>query len=136
MLEDRSYGVVGVRFVNDPQSQALADSILTLRASRAARLPIHVTRTAVDSTACVTATDIPDSLPKLSPEQKRRFGKSLLQQVKTHQACVGMSKEALIASWGLPPTMRVQHQGADRYDVWEYPSHIVYLKNSIVTGVR
>ena len=89
-----------------------------------------------DSTACVATSDLPPRLPKVSPEQERRFGKTLMQQVKAHQACVGMSKEVLIASWGLPPTMRVQRQGADRYDVWEYPSHIVFLKNSIVTGVR
>jgi hypothetical protein len=98
--------------------------------------PAYESQASQDTVVCVVGRNRPDSLPVLTADQQKRFGSELLRHVRDHQACVGMPKEVLVASWGLPPTMQVQHRGRTRYDKWIYPDCVVFLEDSIVTAIR
>lgn len=90
-----------------------------------------------DSAACARALgSIPDSLPLLTSAQRARFGPAATERIAKHEICVGMTREEVKASWGLPATMAVHRNGIVRYAEWYYEKQVVFLKDDIVTGLR
>ena len=60
-----------------------------------------------------------------------KYGKTMIDKVRSGKIIIGMSKDLLIMSWGEPDKINRNSYGADQ---WVYDNQYVYVKNGKVEG--
>jgi predicted DsbA family dithiol-disulfide isomerase len=119
-----------------PQQASDPNPVDSAMARMEDKLAARVRPAKADSSACVTMAASQDSIPELTHARLASLRSDFVDKVKMHAACVGMTRDELTASWGLPPTMHVQRQGNTRFYEWIYETRTVFLTDSVVTAIR
>jgi len=90
-----------------------------------------------DTSKCFRLRDSSGAgVPAPSAAQAAQFGPEILAHVRAHEVCIGMTRSAVQAAWGLPQTMDVYRDGSTRWAQWAYKTQIVELKNDSVAAVH